>query len=109
MKRFTFIILISFCFFSCDFGTSFEYRITGTVPTAQVSYMHERGWITTPSVVNIPHSIAFFSKQRQQLYINAKNLTASGELTVEIFIDGVLVDSDTSFDPYGIVNASYNH
>jgi hypothetical protein len=107
--RFTIIFLLTFCCLSCDSGTSFEYKVTGTVPTAQISYYSEHGWITNPTVVSLPHIITFHSKQNKQLYITAKNLSESGEITVEIYVDGVLVNKDTSTEPYGTVNASYNH
>lgn len=110
MKKIFFVLLV-FCiiFVSCDFGTAFEYRITGTVPTAQISYYNENGWLTNPVVVGVPYNIIFHSKQKKQLYITAKNLSATGEITVEIYIDDVLVEQDSSIEPYGIVNASYNH
>jgi hypothetical protein len=109
MVKFKVILVFVICCFSCDLGTSFEYRVTRTVSTAQISYYSENGWVTNPAVVGIPYSIAFKSKQSKQLYITAKKLTEDGEITVEIYVDGDLVGNDTSTEPYGTVNASYNH
>jgi hypothetical protein len=94
---------------SCDIGTLYEYKISGTVGTASISYRNEDGILTNPKEVVLPHRVAFNSKKSTSLYITAASLAPSGNITVEIYVDGALKANNTSSDLYGTATTSYYH
>ncbi|MCK5132244.1 MAG: hypothetical protein KAR40_08860 [Candidatus Sabulitectum sp.] len=73
-----------------------EYKVTGTVETADIDYIDANGKLAIINNVKIPWSLSFTADRGHAVFLSAKNTGTAGTVAVAIYSDGNVLDEDTS-------------
>lgn len=82
-----------------------EYTVEGSAHSASLTYSNEQGG-TEQHDVTLPWRKLVVMRKRGFAYISAQNKSDSGDVKVEITLNGVPVKASQSSASYGIASAS---
>lgn len=82
-----------------------EYTITGSAPTASLTYRNASGG-TEQNEVSLPATLSFNAVGGSFVYLSAQNRSGQGDVHVAITVDGRHLQEATSSTPHGIATAS---
>lgn len=93
---------------SCEvFGDSeYKYVVTGTSGDYSVTFQNEDDNTQQNSSVSNGWSYSWMQGGTRWLYISAQNNKSTGDVTVRIYRDGEIVESNTSYGGYSIATVS---
>ena len=84
---------------------SATYQVTGSASTVGLTYTNSSGG-TEQNEVSLPWKLEMHVPSRRFLYVSAQNKSQYGDVKVELYVDGSLVQTATSDAKYGIASAS---
>lgn len=113
MKKLLLITTLCMALWSCknpfaaeDLNRSIRYTITGNCAKADATYDLNGGTQQESNVTPGNWSKSYTAKQGDFLYISAQNHTATGDITVSIYVDDRLYRTASSSGAYVIATAS---
>lgn len=81
------------------------YRISGTAPSASLTYQNAGG-DTEQKDVRVPWNVSFDARAGQFVYLSAQNKGEYGTIICEILLNGTQVKTSTSEGAYKIASCS---
>jgi hypothetical protein len=84
-----------------------QYEVTGATTTVDVTYENENQDVAQVAGAPVPWTYSFVGATGDFLYVSAqKDGSETGDVTCSIFLNGVLLESNTSTGAYVICTAS---
>jgi hypothetical protein len=88
-----------------EFAHKVVYRVSGTAAEASITYRNAKGG-TQQTAGRMPWELTFDSRAGNFLYVSAQNQGASGSVSCDIMVDGVVKTSASSTGAYVIAECS---
>lgn len=83
------------------------YKVTGSAESVSITYTNYDGGTSQYSLVYLPWDITFYSmKSGDFVYISAQNNGEYGSVKAEIYVDGALFKTSSSYGAYVIASSS---
>ena len=109
MKRFCSILAVMFLLSCSDQQITYHevhYDVSGTAASADITYATTDGGTAQVAAATLPWSTGFGAQPGTFLYLSAQNTGSTGDITVQIIVNGAPWKSSTSSGAYVIATAS---